>query len=131
VTALALLATSQATAEPVGSYFSVAPFVGYTIFDGSLRFPGYPLRDRFNLGARLGYRYNAWLGAEAAAGYTPTSEDSVNGRDVKFMHGSLDVVFTPYSGRYGEPFILIGGGGGRPSCSAIRRPAQHLKEEEK
>ena len=111
--ALAALATLVATrvfAEPTGSYFYVAPYGGYTLFDATLRFPTSTLRDKLDLGARLGYHFLPWLGLEASGGSTPTQEDVTNGADVKFLHGSLSAVISPFSGQIGGPFLLLGGG---------------------
>jgi outer membrane protein OmpA-like peptidoglycan-associated protein len=108
---LATLAVSQASAEPVGSYFYVAPVGGFTIFDGNLRFPtDIPIRDQYYLGLRAGYQMRSWLGLEGAGGITPTREDYEGGPDVRFVHGSLDLVISPFQGRAGGPFLLVGGG---------------------
>lgn len=114
---LATLAVSQAAAEPVGNYFYVAPMGGFAVFDGNLRFPYYPVRDQLYAGLRGGYQYRPWLGFEAAAGWSPTSEDVVNGRDVTFTHGSIDVVYSPKTGLLGNPYLLAGFGLGKLSTS--------------
>jgi outer membrane protein OmpA-like peptidoglycan-associated protein len=111
---LAMLAVSQAAAEPTGSYFYVAPIGGFTVFDGTLRFPGSnPVRDQFYVGGRVGYRHYSWLAVEAGGGFTPTKEDLPDGRSVRFLHGSLGLVLSPYSGPIGGPFLLLGGSGSR------------------
>jgi outer membrane protein OmpA-like peptidoglycan-associated protein len=113
-TALALgmlLAGAQwAGAEPIGSHFELTPFGGYTIFDGD----GYQgtgsLTDDLYVGGRLGFQWRPWLGLEAAGGYTPTAVDATNGQDIDFYHGSLNLMLTPWAGRYGGPFVTLGGG---------------------
>jgi outer membrane protein OmpA-like peptidoglycan-associated protein len=130
--ALILAATRAlpAGADPVGSYFTLTPFAGYTIFDNNLHylnglrtsptqdsaaaaFAGRALTDDLYVGARLGWQYNTWLGLEVAGGFTPTTEDTVGGGNVDFMHGSANIMLTPFQGRYGGPFLFAGGGAAR------------------
>ncbi len=106
----ALLFAGSAAADPVGSYGYIVPFAGYTIFDGDLRFPNAHLVDEFNLGGRLGWQLRPWVALEGAAGFTATNEDTVAGTDVDFFHYSGNLVFTPFSGMYGGPFISAGFG---------------------
>jgi outer membrane protein OmpA-like peptidoglycan-associated protein len=114
---LATLCASAAWAEPVGRFFYVAPYAGYTIFDGDLRFPIHALRDNVDYGARLGYRWNGWLGLEASGGLTSTKEDFGIAREARFLHAAADIVLTPYAGPVGGPFLLLGGGAGKLSTS--------------
>jgi outer membrane protein OmpA-like peptidoglycan-associated protein len=108
-----LAASGRAHAEPVGSYFYLAPVGGFTVFDDDYRFPGAdPLENDLYVGGRLGYRFSHWLALEGASGFTPTAEDVLNGRGVDFLHASLDAVITPLSGRWGESFLMLGGGAG-------------------
>jgi outer membrane protein OmpA-like peptidoglycan-associated protein len=107
---LALCGAGRAAAEPTGSYGYLIPFGGFTIFDGDLRFPRAPLADDFNLGGRIGWQYRPWLGVEGVAGFTATGEDTVGGADVDFLHGSGNLVFSPFSGNYGGPFVSLGFG---------------------
>ncbi len=126
----ALVATQPALADPVGSYFTLTPFAGYTIFDNNLQYlnglrtspnadsataaiSGRTLTDDLYLGARLGWQYTSWLGLEVAAGFTPTTEDTVGGGDIDFMHASADIMLTPWQGRYGGPYLFGGFGGAR------------------
>src|SRR5262245_51737653 len=54
LTALALLAAQVATAEPLGPHFTLTPFGGYTMWDGSFRYPQlYPLTDIVYAGGRF------------------------------------------------------------------------------
>ena len=129
LTAVALLAAQVATAEPLGRYFTITPFGGYTMWDGNFRYPKlYPLTDIVYAGGRLGYQHNSWLGLEAAAGFSPTKEnatgtvaspsnpptaaesDVLGGRDVDYWHVSGNLMVTPFSGRYASPFLFGGGG---------------------
>jgi len=133
-TALALLLAATrvapAGADPVGSYFTLTPFAGYTIFDNNLQYlnglrtsptqdstiaamAGRALTDDLYVGARLGWQYNEWLGFELAGGFTPTTEDTAGGGDVDFMHASANLMLTPFQGRYGGPFLFAGGGAAR------------------
>ena len=109
----AIFVASAAAAEPIGSHFTLTPFGGYTIFDGNLRFNGQPLRDDLYAGGRLGYAFNGWLGFELAGGFTPTAEDVPGGADVDFTHASGNLMLTPFTGRYGGPFLFVGGGAAR------------------
>jgi len=110
VVCAALLAVRAASAEPIGSYFTVTPFAGYTIFDGGLFFPGaLPLKDELYAGGRFGW-HGRMFGIEAAGGFAPTTEDSTGGRDVDFWHASGNLMLTPFSGRYGGPFLFGGYG---------------------
>jgi OmpA-OmpF porin, OOP family len=106
----ALLVARPAASDPTGSYGYIVPFAGYTIFDGDLRFPNSHLTDEFNLGGRLGWQLRPWVALEAAGGFTATNEDTLNGADVDFFHYSGNLVFTPFSGVYGGPFISAGFG---------------------
>ena len=108
----AMLVAGAALAEPVGSHFELTPFAGYTLFDGKLHYPGgAPLTDDLNVGGRLGWYTGSWLGVEAAAGLTPSTEDVVaNPRDFDFLHASGNLVIAPAQGRWGGPFAFVGGG---------------------
>ncbi|HET7226018.1 MAG TPA: thrombospondin type 3 repeat-containing protein, partial [Candidatus Eisenbacteria bacterium] len=113
----ALLAAASGSADPAGRYFTLSPFGGYTLFDGSLRFPRTsPVQDGPDVGARLGYQWSPWLGFEAAGGFTPTREDS-GGADVKYMHGSANVVVSPAPALWGGPFVFAGIGAARMSTT--------------
>jgi outer membrane protein OmpA-like peptidoglycan-associated protein len=116
-----MLVTSAppATAEPVGSYLYFVPFGGYTAFPEHVRFSKLgSVSDEFYVGGRLGYQTTRWLGVEIAGGFSPTSETFQDTttvppveKDLNFLHGSADLVVTPFSGHYGGPFLLLGGGG--------------------
>ncbi len=124
-----MLVAHAASAEPLGRHFSVTPHAGWTIFDSDQKFPKfYPLRDDLYAGGRVGYQHNQWLGIEIAGGFTPTAEDgsgklkatpapakpsasqrdTLGGRDIDFWHVSGDLVLTPWSSRYGGPFVFSG-----------------------
>ncbi len=110
--ALAALAVATvAAAEPLGSYFTLTPFGGYTTFDADLAFPDtLALKDEIYAGGRLGWQPIRWVGIEAAAGFTPTTEDVTGGKDVDFLHVSGNLVLTPVSGRYAGPYVFGGYG---------------------
>ena len=113
IAAAALLTARGAAAEPLGSYFTLTPFAGYTTFDGQLRFPGAnPLKDDLYAGGRLGWR-RGWFGLEAAGGFTPTREDVSGGRDVDFWHASGNLLISPYHARTGDVFLFGGFGYGK------------------
>ena len=108
---LALCCAGPSAAEPLGKYGYVIPFGGYTVFDGDLRYPRAHLVDGANFGGRLGWQFKPWLGLEGAAGFTATKEDtSGTPVDVDFFHYSGNLVFTPYAGRRGGPFVSLGFG---------------------
>ena len=124
---LATTSVAPAGADPVGSYFTLTPYAGYTIFDNNLQYRdgllvsptgdstlaalgGRALTDDLYVGGRLGWQYNSWIGFELAGGFTPTTEDTAGGADVSFMHGSANIMLTPFQGRYGGPFLFAGGG---------------------
>src|SRR2546422_1900814 len=91
----------------------VVPFGGYILFDATHRFPTSTLTDKADYGGRVGYHAAPWLGVEVAGGLAPTAEDFPGGRDVSFTHASISLALTPYAGRYGGPFVLLGGGASR------------------
>ena len=108
---LALVAARSAPAEPIGSYFTLTPFGGYTVFDGDLFLPDSThLTDDLYVGGRLGWRYRRGFGIEAAGGFTPSKEDVAGGPDVNFWHVSGNLMLTPFQGRYGGPFLFGGYG---------------------
>ena len=97
---LALVAARSAPAEPIGSYFTLTPFGGYTVFDGDLFLPDSThLTDDLYVGGRLGWRYRRGFGIEAAGGFTPSKEDVAGGPDVNFWHVSGNLMLTPFQGR--------------------------------
>jgi OOP family OmpA-OmpF porin len=104
-----------AIADPVGSHFEITPLGGATLFDGDLHVGGYPLQDAPYLGGRLGYQIHPLFAIEAAGGFTPTheSDPSPTKPSVNFYHGSGNLVFTPWSGLFGGPFLFAGGGTSR------------------
>lgn len=109
----ALIAASVAVAEPIGSHWQITPFGGFTLFDPKLRFPGsnVPLTDDLYVGGRLSFESKSWFGLEAAAGFTPTAEDlPVGGQDFDWMHASGNLVLSPAKGRWGNPYVFVGGG---------------------
>jgi OOP family OmpA-OmpF porin len=107
-----LVSTGVAVAEPIGSHWELTPFGGYTILDGKLTFPGsgVPLTDTRYLGGRIGWQTRSWIGLEAAGGLTPTHEDAAGGRDFDWLHASGNLVLSPANGRFGGPFLFVGGG---------------------
>ena len=116
--AMALVTARAAGAEPLGSYFTIAPFAGYTTFDGQLRFPGAnPLQDALYAGGRFGWR-SSWYGVEGAGGFTPTREDVASGVDVDFWHASGNVMLFPYQSRNGDVFLFGGYGYSKLSPTA-------------
>jgi outer membrane protein OmpA-like peptidoglycan-associated protein len=132
VAAIAPLAATVATAEPIGRHFTVTPFGAFTIYDGDFKYPStYPLTDNVYAGARVGWQYNSLLGFEVAAGFSPTREnaagsvanpsnpptaaesDVLGDRDVDYWHLSGNVMLSPWSGRNASPFLFAGFGGSR------------------
>jgi outer membrane protein OmpA-like peptidoglycan-associated protein len=110
----ALLATGVARSEPRGKHFDLTPFGGYTIFDPDLNYPGtHPLKDNLYAGGRLGYQFLPLLALEIAGGFTPTSEDVADGKDVDYMHVSGNLLLTPWNRGPGGVFLFAGGGAAR------------------
>src|SRR5438093_380438 len=109
----AIFGARMAAADPTGSYLYLTPFGGYTLFDGKYRIMGSTLADKYYAGGRLGYQAKDWVGLELAGGWTPSQLENPVGPDVSFTHGSLDLKFSPFRGRYGGPFVLLGGGARR------------------
>jgi len=112
---IGILLAAAVSAEPLGRYWTITPFGGFTMFDSALKFPGTnQLKDNVYLGGRAGYQAFKWGGIEAAAGFTPTSEDITSGAtDVDWTHLTGDLVATPWSGKFGGPFIFAGAGWGQ------------------
>ena len=116
----ALLVAGVAAAEPLGSHWEFTPFGGFTIFDGKMRFPGsnLPVTDDLHIGGRLGWQSKSWIGLEAASGFTATAEDVPNGRSFDWMHASGNLMISPAKGRWGGPFVFVGGGWNQQKPSA-------------
>ena len=110
--AFTLLAAQVASAEPRGSHFTITPFGGFTKYDANFTYPTLnPLTDIAYMGGRLGYQYNAWLGLEAAGGYSPTKENvAAGGNNVDYWHVSGNLMFSPWVGNYTNPYLFVGGG---------------------
>ena len=91
----AMLLASAVHAAPVGKYWTVTPFGGFTIFDGDMRFPGnQPLKDNVYFGGRIGYQAWRWMGIEGAAGFVPTEEDVASGgktQDATYVFTNVDM----------------------------------------
>jgi outer membrane protein OmpA-like peptidoglycan-associated protein len=121
VAVAALLAARGAAAEPLGSYFTVTPFAGYTTFDANLKFPAAPLKDDLYAGARVGWWSGRWWGVEAAGGFTPTRENVEPASDVNFWHASGNLMLTPIKSRTGDMFLF--GGYGYSNLNAQLNPA--------
>ena len=115
----ALVAANAAVAEPLGSYFTLAPFAGYTTFDAQLLYPGTsPLSDDLYAGGRLGWQPSRWWGIEAAGGFTPTRESVAGGQDINFWHASGNLLLTPFRARTGDVFVSGGYGYARLAPAA-------------
>jgi len=113
------LSVGPAAAEPLGSYWELTPFGGFTMFDSKLRFPGsnLPLTDDLHVGGRVAWQSRSWFGFEAAGGFSPTTEDTPGGRDFDWLHVSGNLLLSPARGRWGGPYLFAGGGTsqGKPS----------------
>ncbi len=110
---VALCAAATVSADPQGHYVSLTPFGGYTLFDGTLRYPRQSsIRDGADIGARLGWAWLPWLGVEAVGGFSPSREDS-GGAHVNYLHGSANLMLTPAPGLRGGPYAFVGFGGAR------------------
>jgi len=119
VALLALFAARGAQAEPIGSYYTLTPFGGFTTFDGDMQFPdSLHLKDNLYAGGRFGWHHRRGFGLEVAGGFTPTKEDIAGGRNVDFWHVSGNLMVTPFQGRYGGPFLFGGYGWSQAKPSA-------------
>jgi outer membrane protein OmpA-like peptidoglycan-associated protein len=115
----ALFVANAAAAEPLGSYFTLTPFAGYTTFDAQLHYPGTStLNDDLYAGGRVGWQPKRWWGIEAAGGFTPTRETVAGGRDVNFWHASGNLMLTPFRARNGD--VFVSGGWGYGSLSTVQ-----------
>ena len=86
-------------AEPLGSYFEVTPFGGFTCL--RRRHPQLRRRPRSTDDVYFGGRARLAVAAVArhrggAAGFTPTTKTSTGGTDVDFFHASGNLMFTPW-----------------------------------
>jgi outer membrane protein OmpA-like peptidoglycan-associated protein len=99
-----------ATADPVGPHVEFVPFGGVTLFDGDLQVGGRSLRDDLYMGGRLGYQLHPLWAVEVAGGFTPTAQIGSGGTDVDFYHASGNLMFTPWPGPHGGPFLFAGAG---------------------
>ena len=107
----AAFAAGSTSAEPVGQRAEFSMLGGYTIFDKDRNvITDRQLKDALYLGGRLSWQFPKWFGLELAGGFTPTQEDTVNGDDFDFLHGSANLMWRIVDGRRGYPFISIGGG---------------------
>jgi outer membrane protein OmpA-like peptidoglycan-associated protein len=112
--AVTLLTAQVATAEKLGPRFTITPFGGFTMYDGTYAYPTLnPLTDITYMGGRLGFQYNSWLGLEVAGGYSPTKEDVTAGGNVDYSHVSGNLMFSPWVGHYTNPYFFVGGGASR------------------
>ena len=100
----------MASADPMGPHVQFTPFGGVALFDGDLQLSGRAVRDELYLGGRLGYQIHPLWGIEVAGGYSPTSQQLGGPLDVDFLHVSGNVLFSPWAGLHGGPFLLAGGG---------------------
>jgi outer membrane protein OmpA-like peptidoglycan-associated protein len=108
------LVAAEAAAEPLDPHFYIAPLAGYSFFERDMRAPSNrPLEDHFSFGGVIGYQATRWLGIELSGSFTPTREDAPSPLDVDWTQGSGNLALTPWSGRHGGAFLLIGAGAGR------------------
>ena len=100
-----------ASADPVGRHVEFTPMGGGTLLDGDQKVNGSALRDELYIGGRLGYQLHPSWTLEAAGGYSPTGQLSGNPPlDVDFLHFSGNVLYSPWSGLIGGPFLTAGFG---------------------
>jgi OOP family OmpA-OmpF porin len=108
-----LLAASTAAADPTGPHFTLAPFIGYSMFDDDYRIAGSTVADKVYAGGRLGYQFQRWGAVELATGWTPTALQDPAGATVNAVHASADFKYTPFPQRFGGVFLVAGGGARR------------------
>ncbi len=125
----ALVGARSVAADPVGRYLYVSPMGGFTVFDSKLTYPdGNSLADKVYVGGRLGYQWNSLWALELAGGIVPTREDVQGGKDVSFVHGSGNLVLSPFARPFGGPYLFAGFGTGRLSSSGADALKQGLLE---
>ena len=128
--ALAMLAVSKVSAEPVGSYFYVSPVGGFTVFDGTLRFPtGIPVRDKYYFGLRTGYQLESWLGLEAADVIDWVARDGLQFDPVTKVGTVLHMLAgLAIDGRFGVTAIAHRPAEADAMYEAVRRVVQRLAD---
>src|SRR5262245_20068872 len=99
-----------ASADPVGRHVQFTPMGGVTLMDGDQKVEGRSLQDELYIGGRLGYQLHPHWTLEAAGGYSPTVQQGGNPLDVDFLHFSGNVLYSPWSGLIGGPFLSAGYG---------------------
>ncbi len=127
-----LAVVRSVSAEPVGSHLQFTPFGGYNAFGDKVKFAGSRrIASDFYVGGRLGYQITPLFGIETAAGFTPTSESlpPATRADVDFMHGSLGVTLSPFSGHMASPFLYLGAGGVQLNRSATGKRYRQIDGE--
>lgn len=97
-----LLVACPASAEIKGGEFSVSPFVGALVYDGSQR-----LSSSFAVGARLGYNITRNVGTEGQFTYARPHYKGVSG-NIYNLRG--DVLYHFFPDKKLVPFFAIGGG---------------------
>jgi OOP family OmpA-OmpF porin len=127
---IGLTSIPSVNAEPTAPYFYLTPMGGVTLFDddvdevddedrlGLFRHAGegHPIKDSFYVGGRLGHQFHRLWGIEAGIGFSSSEQDVEAGEeaaDIDFSHLSANLLFTPWNGGWGGPFLSVGGGGSR------------------
>jgi len=106
------------TKPTMDSHWYLAPFVGWTQFDGDLGKhtmgnKAVEADDNMNYGGRLGYLWGSGFGLELAGGYTSTElNNSVTNAksDLTFLHLTGNLLYHFNTGRAGGPFVSTGFG---------------------
>jgi len=114
-----LLLGGTAIADPIGRHVEFAPIGGGTVFDSDLRPGGQPVKNDPYLGGRLGFQVHPLWVVEVAGGITPSKEDGGQGRDVTFHHVSGNLMFTPWNGLHGGPYLFAGYGTSQVKPSGV------------
>ncbi len=100
--AAALLAASPAAAEINGGEFSISPFAGALVYDGSQR-----LSSSFAVGTRLGYNATRNLGIEGQFTY---ARPRYKGKNGNIYNTRGDILYHFFPDKKLVPFFAIGGG---------------------
>ena len=101
---------AQANAGPEGSYRWITPVVGWAKFSDRLIYPADSLKDSPLFGLRIGQTFQENWALELAGAYSPTKEAAYPDRDVTYMNGSLNLMYTPAHWKAGDLYLAAGGG---------------------
>jgi len=101
--ALLVATTTAAFAEVRAGAFTLAPMVGYHVFDGGL-----DLEDSKAFGLALGYNFTNRWALEFDARFVPTEVDARHGPDVDTLIGTVNTLYHFTPERDLVPYLALG-----------------------